>query len=102
MPEALYSSFPFTSPKGIEFTVNAAGAVDVGPRAPEPVDFEQPAVHATQSVTSSARVIKPQDAWSETGRLKSFEHIPIFSPLMVNRGQQFESVLSRPRACAGY
>jgi len=81
----------------MEFTVDAAGAVE-----PTPVDFEHPAANATQSVTSIARVIKPQDAWSETGWLKSFEHIPIFSPLMVNRGQQFESVLSRPRACAGY
>jgi len=81
----------------MEFTVNAAGAVE-----PTLVDFEHPAAHATQSVTSIARVIKPQDTWTETGQLKIFEHIPIFSPLLVNRGQQFESVLSRPGACAGY
>jgi hypothetical protein len=53
--------------------VNAADEVELGP-----VDFEHPAAHARQSVASSARIIKPQDDWLETGRLKSFEHIPIF------------------------
>src|SRR5262245_1239479 len=81
--EALNSSFPFISSKGMESMVSAADAVPVELAPPmfEPVDFEHPTAHPTQSATSSALLIKVPNAWLDTGRLNSFEPDFIFASL---------------------
>jgi hypothetical protein len=81
MSEALNSSFPFVSPKGMESTVSAAGPVELRP----PVfDFEQPTANPTQSAMSSALKIKAPGARLETDRLNSFERDSIFDSLPSN------------------
>jgi hypothetical protein len=79
MSEALNSAFPFVSPKGMESMVSADD---------EPVDFEHPTASPTQSVKSSAWLIKVPGAWLDTSRLKSFELDFIFASLPPNIGRQ--------------
>jgi hypothetical protein len=77
--DALNSSFPFISSKGMESMVSAADPVELGPPAFEPVDFEHPAANPTQSAMSSALLIKVPGAWLDAGRLNSFEPDFIFT-----------------------
>jgi hypothetical protein len=84
MSEALNSSFPFVSPKGMESMVSAAGPVELRP----PVfDFEQPTANPKQSAMSIALKIKAPGARLETDRLNSFERDSIFDSLPSNVGQ---------------
>src|SRR5262245_40425325 len=85
--EALNSSFPFISSKGMESMVIAAGSVELRPPEFEPVDFEHPAVHTTQSAMRSALLIKAPDGSFETSWLNSFERDFILAYLPLNIGQ---------------
>src|SRR5262245_11146290 len=81
--EALNSSFPFISSKGMESMVSVADAVLVEFVSPmfEPVDFEHPTAHPTQSATSSALLIKVPGVWLDSGRLNSFDRDFIFASI---------------------
>src|SRR5882672_590509 len=87
MSEALNTSSPFISSKGMESIVSAADPVELRPPEFEPADFEHPTAHPMQSAMSSALYIKAPGASPETGRLNNFERDSIFTLLLSNKAQ---------------
>src|SRR5262245_30521901 len=86
MSEALYSSLPFTSPKGMGAIVNSpvCACAKLGETAPVVSDLEQPAETATQSAISDAPARKATaviPAGVAARRLDGFKSDLILLPL---------------------